>query len=63
MSKKLTNGDKTRNRLSTMTDEELVEIFVRAECEVCPARVLCEVLAADSCRETMLAYFRMEAET
>ena len=62
MNKKLTNGDKTRNRLSTITDEELVEIFVRAECEVCPARAFCEVLEADSCRETIIAYFRMEAE-
>lgn len=62
MNNKLTNGDKTRNRLSTMTDEELVEIFVRAECEVCPARVFCEVLKADSCRASILAYFGMEAE-
>ena len=59
----MTNGDKTRNKLSTMTDEELAEIFVRVECEACPARVFCEVLEADSCRETILAYFRMEAGT
>ena len=38
MSNKMTNGDKTRNRLSTMTDEELAEIFVRAECEVYDGR-------------------------
>lgn len=57
-----TNGDKTRETLSKMTDEQLIEIFSNLECGYCPARPYCKYINAQSCRDALKIYFDTEAD-